>query len=267
MKKIIISTLILLAAFPQFASAWGRHGHDAIAAIAEANLNPKTKKIVESYLDGSSIVRYSTWMDDARRLPAYAYTNKSHVFYVDENLEPLMGANFDTEYKPDALCELLNRIEMAKDYKSLDDSTVAVTIKMIVHLVGDLHCPGHIFYAGKPSSSSIKCHFFEHPGVVKYHTIWDEILIDSVHKWNYLEYVHQFNRLSKKQISEVTAGGPVEWARGNAARCHFIYDLVSFEGVQEIDKDTAFWKMEPLADTQIQLAGYRLASVLNSVFK
>ena len=32
-------------------------------------------------------------------------------------------------------------ISRLKDYRSLDDSTVLVSIKYLVHLVGDMHCP------------------------------------------------------------------------------------------------------------------------------
>ncbi|MCF0174310.1 MAG: S1/P1 nuclease [Bacteroidales bacterium] len=270
MKKFIISILALILVFPQNSFAWGRRGHDAVAAIAEANLNPKTKKILENALGGYSIIRYSAWMDDSRMLPAYAYTTKAHIFYVDDDNDytPLLGSNFaEGEYKADAVCELLNRIEMAKNYKELDDSTLAVTIKMIVHLVGDIHCPSHIYYKDQVHAPySLKCSYFNPKVNTKYHTIWDDYLFDNVHKWGYMEFVHQLDRLSKKEVAELVKGTPVDWAKENAANCRFIYDVVDLNNAA-VNKELAFHTLVPLADSQVQKAGYRLAAVLNSLFK
>ena len=34
-------------------------------------------------------------------------------------------------------------------YKNMTDSAVAVSIKILVHLIGDMHCPGHNFFEDK----------------------------------------------------------------------------------------------------------------------
>ena len=53
MKRLLLIILLATAwsGLSPKASAWGVHGHDAIAYIAELNLNPGTKAIVERYLD------------------------------------------------------------------------------------------------------------------------------------------------------------------------------------------------------------------------
>lgn len=264
MKRLITAIAAALILMPQTLGAWSRTGHDAVCAIAEANLNPETKAIIEKYLDGNSFIRYSTWMDDVRRLPEYAYTSKCHVFAVSKKLKPLAGSNFkDGAYEEDALCELGKRIEMARNYKALDDSTVAVTIKMIVHLVGDIHCPGHVKYPGVKSPKVV---FIDRKNV-KFHTVWDSELIDYCHKWGFLEYAHIFNRLSPEQVEKITAGEPFDWCCETAKDCRFIYDALPEGEMPEIDKDLAFHTFLPLADSQIQKAGYRLAKLLNELFR
>ena len=56
-----------------------------------------------------------------------------NLFYTDAVRNP----------KGDAVSELEKAIDKLKNYKQLDDSTVAVNLKYIIHLTGDMHCPAH----------------------------------------------------------------------------------------------------------------------------
>ena len=55
MKRII---LIMLAGLLMSGSAfgWGREGHETIAKIADNNLKPSARKVIERYLGDHSIV-------------------------------------------------------------------------------------------------------------------------------------------------------------------------------------------------------------------
>ena len=79
-------------------------------------------------------------MDVYRHTPAYKVTSGWHGDTVDA----------DGKYVPNAKGDAVQCIEEAiarlKDYRSLDDSTVLVSIKYLVHLVGDMHCPVHVKY-------------------------------------------------------------------------------------------------------------------------
>ena len=56
----------------------------------------------------------------------------------------------------------------------------------------------------------------------------------------------------------------MDWERENARNCKVIYDWAAPGAVLGDDFKLAAWS---LADSQIQKAGYRLASVLNAIFK
>ena len=81
--------LIMMAGLLMSGSAfgWGREGHETIAKIADDNLKPSARKVVEKYLGDHSIVYYAKWMDEYRHTPEYAFTTKWHVARVDENLK------------------------------------------------------------------------------------------------------------------------------------------------------------------------------------
>ena len=144
MKKLLF--LLLCAGFLQAGPVfgWGREGHETIAKIAERNLTKRAKKRIEKYLGGHSVVYYAKWMDEYRKTPEYAFTDGWHTApvdaglrYTDELLNPKRG---------NAIYGLELAVENLKNYRSLTDSAVAVNLKYVIHLVGDMHCPAHIKY-------------------------------------------------------------------------------------------------------------------------
>ena len=58
--------------------------------------------------------------------------------------------------KGDCIHGLNYATENLSDYRHLPDSAVAVNIKYIVHLIGDMHCPAHIKYEGRDASFRVK---------------------------------------------------------------------------------------------------------------
>ncbi|MBR5135648.1 MAG: S1/P1 Nuclease, partial [Rikenellaceae bacterium] len=67
MKKLI--TIMLLAFTVQTAAAWGPKGHDAVAYIAECNVNKRVKAKVMEALGGHTFTYYSSWADNIRNFP------------------------------------------------------------------------------------------------------------------------------------------------------------------------------------------------------
>lgn len=259
MKKFILCGLLALASL--CASAWGRMGHDAICYIAECNLSPKALKAINYYYDGRSIMYYSTWPDEVRLTPQYSYTTKWHCAYYDENDKAYLGKNFDSDIEnaPDCLLQLGKMIDKLRDYKNLDKEEVATLLKFVCHWVGDIHCPTHTLYPGLKGFKVV------YGGkTVSYHSVWDEVMIDDIHRWGYMEYGHEMGRLGRKEAKEVQKGWIVDWGEQTARDCHVIYEWA--KPGDELYKDF-YLQARPLADRQVQFAGYRLAKVLNEIFK
>ncbi len=254
MKKVLISWILLSICASQTAMGWGRVGHDAVAYIAECNLTKKAKKNIEKYLN-HSIVYYASWMDDYRATPTYKHTTKWHTAAVDDDFYYT-----DAVRKPegDAVCELENAIRLLENYKNLDDSTVAVNLKYVIHLVGDMHCPSHVRYPGI-SNYNITINNKD----LSYHSVWDSYIIESNHKWYYTEWQQQLDRCSKKEKKALAAGTPRDWFHENAVNCRVIYDWAPKGSVQGRD---FLNQAGPLAESQILKAGYRLARILNELF-
>lgn len=259
MKRFILMfTAGLLLCGPAF--GWGREGHETIAKIADNNLESSARKVIEKYLGDHSIVYYAKWMDEYRHTPEYSFTSKWHVAKVDENLK----------YSPspkdgDAISGINQAIKVLKDYKNLPDSTVAVNIKYLLHLVGDMHCPAHVYYIGRNQNYKVKFGggYIKPVKEIKIHTVWDESVIQSSRIWSVSEWAEELDRKSAKEIKAIVKGTPEDWLEDNARRCVVQFEMSS-PGVnvaQDFVNDAL-----PLIETQILYAGYRLASILNSLF-
>ena len=273
MKKIIITLLsitMLLNATNAF--AWGPKGHDIVAAIAEQHLTRKAKKNISKLLDGKSIVYYSSWMDNIQNSPywenGYNQTKTWHYANVDE------GHTYQTMEKNEN-GDVVNKMEMLTDaminrYDELTDSMKVDYLKMIIHMVGDLHCPMHAGRLSDRGGNNPKVKWFGQP--TNLHSVWDSRMIDSARKWNYTEWVDQLDIHNRKYRKSITAGDYEDWFTTTVTNAAKIYDYVEAisENLPEEELPNLSYQFvydfSPMLEEQLLLGGYRLAHVLNTIF-
>ena len=195
-------------------------------------------------------------MDQVRHTPAYRHTNTWHTNKVDA------GGNYVPDPEGDAMTFLDACIAKVEDYRNQNDSTVTVSIRFIVHLVGDMHCPGHVKY---PWYKSFK--FTLSGKEYGLHNYWDEWALTLSNKWHYLEYGHQLDRCSKREKRDIAEGTPRDWLADSARECRVIYDWTKAGQTlsYEESRDFIIFSYE-FAEAQVLKAGYRLAALLNRLF-
>ena len=262
---IILSVMMLLSGIDAF--AWGAKGHDVVAAIAEQHLTRKARKRISKLLDGKSIVYYSSWMDNIQNSPyweeGYYKTKTWHYANVDK------GMTYGTMTKNEngdvvtGLAMLTD--QMMNNYDNLTDSMKVDYLKMIVHMVGDLHCPMHAGRLSDRGGNNAKVMWFRQE--TNLHSVWDSRMIDSARKWSYTEWADQLDRTSRKYRKEVMSGTYEDWFNATVAVADDIYDYV--EGTGEVVPSLSYqfvYDFSQLLEEQLLHAGYRLAYVLNEIF-
>lgn len=260
MKRIIITLIaIITISAPSF--GWGREGHEAIAKIADNHLQLSAKKKIEKYLGGRSIVYYAKWMDDYRKTKEYGHTNSWHTATVDENLKYR-----HTPETGDAIYGINQAVEILKNYKEHNDSTVTVNLKLLIHMIGDIHCPGHVYYDGRVQRYKVNFGggYVQPQKKALIHTVWDALAIQATRIWGLYDWAWELDRLPKKEEKAIVAGTPLDWFESNAQVCLFQFELSKGEG-EELAQDFVNEAM-PLLETQILHAGLRLAELLNNLF-
>ena len=268
MKKYLSAffcTALLLSSISTF--AWGPTGHDVVAAIAEQHLSKKAKKEISKLLDGKSIVYYSSWMDNIQNSPywenGYDKTKTWHYANVDKgHTYETMEKNKDGDVVNGL--EMLTK-EMKENYAQLTDSMKVDYLKMIVHMVGDLHCPMHAGRLSDRGGNGTKVKWFGQN--TNLHSIWDSKMIDSARKWSYSEWVEHLDRANKKYRKSVMRGTYEEWFMDTVDGAASLYEYVENMGVDNPNLSYQYvYDFSPLLEDRLLVGGYRLAYVLNTIF-
>lgn len=255
-KHIIIAGIIAVSS--QSAFGWGQKGHDTTAFIAECHLTPTTKKIVEDIFDGKSQVYYSNWLDNASHTPEYAYSKTWHYKNIDAGMAfeeaPILESG-------DIVSAINQQTAILKDqYSSKEQKQLA--LKMVVHLLGDIHQPMHLGHASDLGGNRWVVKYFGKDSNL--HSIWDSSLVESAHKWSYTEWQQQIDRATPEQIAEILSlSTPEEWAKETFMIGTAVYNNTP-EGSKISYDYVAEWT--PVIEQQFLKGGLRLAHLLNSIF-
>ena len=247
MKKWILIVFLVGLLTPTKALAWGEKGHELVAEIAFKHLDRKTRKLVMKYLDGMSIEKAATWMDDIKKDKAY------------DNLKPLHYVNFDkgTSVK-DTCCDniiytLTKTINDLKHYKDFSKEEVKTKLCFLFHLIGDLHQPLHVGYGSDKGGNSVQVHF-KNKGT-NLHGLYDYGIIE--YKELTLRQCLRSNTFTEKD----TQGSVLDWAKESRSYLDGIY-ATNGQDISDSYVDTHFI----IIKNQLNKAGIRLASILKASF-
>lgn len=255
MKKLIAS-LLFFASFT-LAFSWGQKGHDVTAHIAERHLTDATRAAIDSIFDGRSIVYWCNWLDNASHTPEYAYTKTWHYKNIDE------GEDFATAaINPNGNIELA-LYQIIADFKNggLDKEQAVLNLRMLVHLMGDLHQPMHLGRLSDLGGNLCKIKYFGRDANL--HGVWDTNIPESAHKWSYTEWADQIDRPALYDPDYVLAGTISDWARQTWIIAKDVYGSTP-EGTNISYDYVAMFT--PVVEQQFLYGGLRLAHILNGIF-
>lgn len=256
MKRLILLSLGLVISSVAF--GWGQKGHDVTAAIAEQHLTRKAAKAVHRILEGQSPVYWSNWLDNASHTPEYASTKTWHYLNVEEGQTLDEARRIPEGDVLKAVTEISDRLRAG----GLTPEEEAVNLRMLIHLVGDMHCPMHLGRLSDLGGNRREVRFFGRR--TNLHSVWDTDLPEAGHRWSYTEWQQQIDRASKAEQQAITAGAPEEWAREIHAVCTEVYDATP-EGT-EISYDYVA-RFTPVVERQLLRGGLRLAHLLNEIYR
>lgn len=256
MKKTII-TLSFAAAFLS-AFGWGQKGHDTVAAIAEKHFTPVTAAAVTDLLDGHSPVYYANWLDNASHTPEYAYSKTWHYKNIDADQTYESAPDIPEGNVEKAIYEqtaVLMDPDSGREQKNL-------ALKMVIHLVGDIHQPMHMGHASDLGGNRHNVKYFRSSSNL--HSVWDSKLPESAHNWSYTEWVEQIDRATHEMADEILAGGtPATWGKETYEIARKVYDATPIDTNITYDY-ISDWT--PTIEQQFLRGGLRLADLLNAIF-
>lgn len=255
MKKIFV--LIAACSCVLSAFAWGQKGHDTVANIAERHFTEATADSVSRLLEGKSPVYWANWLDNASHTPEYAYSKTWHYKNIDADQQYDEVEPFESG---DVITALRANIAVLADPTAADNRK-ALALKMVIHLVGDMHQPMHMGHKSDLGGNRTQVRFFN--SGTNLHTVWDTRLPEAAHAWTYTEWSDQLDRLNPEQTAAVEAGNLDDWAKESWQLATAIYEAFP-TGSQISYNEIAEWT--PTVEQQLLHGGIRLAAILNAIF-
>ena len=253
----VFSTLIAII-IPAMVLAWGPKGHDTVACIAENHLSKKALQRVTEILDGHSLVYVANWMDNASHTDEYAYTKTWH--YVNVDPEEGTYANSKLEIAGDVVTAVNTIIDNLKSGE-LTPEEERVQLMMLVHLVGDMHCPMHAGHKSDRGGNGTRVRYFGRD--MKLHAVWDSEIVESAHRWSYSEWQEQIDRVSAIEQQSIAAGTPNDWVEESVIIANDIYTISTTGSNLSYDYVSYY---APVVEQQLLKGGIRLAAILEDIY-
>lgn len=255
LKTFWIVSLALVSILPSF--GWGQTGHRVVGEIATSQLKPCTEKKIAAILQGESLAMCSTWMDEVKSDKAYDHWDPWHYCTIGDHQS---YAEAGTPSQGDILMKL-DEITRELETKKFKHGGEANAIKILVHLLGDLHQPLHVGRGDDKGGNDFKIKYFGKSSNL--HRIWDSDLIDGT-QLSYTEYSqHLLRTTTQDRVKQHQSGSYLDWANeSKALRMAGIYPPADLEN---LSYQYGYENYSRLEERLVQ-AGVRLAMVLNRIY-
>ena len=260
-KKIFLLSLSILVCQQAIPGAnkdrvlWGQTGHRVVGLIAERHLTKKAKANIDKILGGESLAMVSNYMDGIKSDPTFKHMDPWHYCTIPEG-NTYEQAGTPAEGDIIATIERLKKELASQQFTDVDE---AFAIKMLTHLVGDIHQPLHVGTGKDRGGNDVKLkYFWENSNL---HRVWDSDMIDS-QQLSYTEWAEWLQAPEKTKVQAWQKNSTTDWA----------YESMTYRGqVYAIPEDGSLsyrYNFDNIDAVKLRLlqAGIRLAGVLNEIY-
>ena len=259
-QKLIV--LCLFVYMPFAGHAWGVIGHRIVGQIADSYLTKKTRTELGKILGFESIAMASNWPDFIKSDPAYNYLSTWHYVNLMSGLSFDEVKNFLTaDTSTDAYTKINFLVNEFKTNKLLSQETKQLYVRLLIHIIGDIHQPMHLGRPDDRGGNAVKVKWFSDDSNL--HSVWDGKLID-FQQLSYTEYAVAINHTTLAQRKAWQKQTLVDWIYDTYGITEKIYADVKPD--QRLDYLYNFKFIVPLND-QLVKGGVHLAGIFNDIFR
>lgn len=259
--KTALLLLIGVLLFPGAVLAWGPHSHEVIAEIAARQLDPAARRELERLLGDRADLAMrdiATWADQIREQPKYRNSGPLHYVNFERDV-----CHYDAQRDcrggrcvVSAVADYVNRLSDRK----ASDADRAEALAFVIHFVGDIHQPLHAGWREDRGGNDVQVRIDRKGSNL--HALWDDTLARRA-GLRVREHADKLlaTPIAKERLTWSYAA-PALWAEES---CQIIG-----KGVYPVspDIDKAYvTRMLPIAEERIELAGRRLAVLLNTLLR
>ncbi len=259
MKKTLL--IAILAYLPITTMAWGLLGHRVVGEIAERYLKKRTSREIKNILGHESLAMASNWADFIKSEPSYNYISNWHYINLPAGLS---SEQLQSYLLKDTVTDAYTRIRFLSSElknRSLEHDKKVTYLRLLIHLVGDLHQPMHTGRFEDLGGNRVQLTWFGQSSNL--HRVWDSDLVDS-QELSYSEYARSINFIDKSRLFQLQNEDVNLWVEDSYKVSEKIY-----ANVKTGDKlgYRYIYDYMAVADQQLLKGGVHLAALLNDIFK
>lgn len=253
---VLRSCILFPLIVPIAAMAWGPTGHRTVGLVAEHHLSGKARKAVYRILGTESMAMASTWMDDLRSDHAWDHVRDWHWVTIPD------GSTYAaSEKNPNGdVVEAIGRMQALLRSDTVPLDRKRVHLRMLIHLVGDLHQPLHVGRGDDKGGNDFQVQWMKKGSNL--HRVWDSGMID-LEDLSYTELAAAIDHPTKEQMKTWQQGAVAQWAEENVRLRPDIYAVERGADLGYVYK----YHNWPVVQEQLLKGGIRLAALLNAIFK
>jgi hypothetical protein len=258
MKKTLPLLAIFIISFLMI--SWGYVGHKTVATIAENHLTPEAKAGIKELLGDQTISDVASWADEVRDKSEYKSTFQLHFINAPLGLTYQQFSDLiEAQGEHNVYSGIRKYQEVITSSVTTKDQK-AEALKFIVHFVGDAHQPFHVSRKEDKGGNTIQVQF-DGKGT-NLHSLWDSGLINK-QGLPFDQMAKEYDNAIPTEIKKWQSDPMMQWMWES-------YQL-STKLYAEIDKNNVlgdeYYKQHiTIVQQRIEMAGIRLAGVLNELF-
>jgi hypothetical protein len=242
--------------------SWGVTGHRTIGRIAANHLSPQASAAVRELLGNETLAEASTWPDEVRSQPEYKHTGPWHYINLPLGLgEPDFEKTVKGMTQENVYSALLQQEQVLGSTASSKEQKIEA-LKFIVHFIGDLHQPMHVSREEDKGGNTIQVNY---SGVgTNLHALWDSKLLDHL-GLDDQQLAQKVDQVSAAQVAAWQNDPLIKWIWESYEISSKLYAEIDAMNGRSID-DSYYQAHIQIVQQRIEMAGVRLAGVLNRIF-
>lgn len=263
-RHIILVVIVTVAAIGK-AWAWAPLGHETAAVIATQHLTPKAKAECDKIL-ATNLKSIALWLNTLRSKEETKHTAAWHILHLDAE------GRSTTTAEGDAVVQIERCADILRNPSLHSDSVKVTALRTLVHLVTDMHCIGHVRIDGEPLTNGFRFYFLRgmepskksKPLSARWYSHWQNRYFGYHQGFSAEMFARDMELCCGKYREEYMKGTPRDWAvdMGQTTR-------TALEGMEAdvVINRKQLNLFEAYHERCLAKAGYRLAALLNDIFR
>lgn len=215
-RVLFLSSMLCMMSYQTF--AWGQIGHYVIGYMADMQLRKSVRKKVERVIYPMSIGRTGPWMDEIKSDNNFNHTFPWH-FMTSEHGE----YNEAIQEKGGNIYQEILRLKTELKAGNLSPQKESEMLKMLIHLVEDIHQPLHVGTGQDRGGNDVKVLYFNRE--TNLHAVWDSGMIDN-QSMSYTEIGNELSRRINPELERKYRNSTIDdWVAEAVALRPMVYQL------------------------------------------